>query len=234
MDNEYESPDEQPARLAKGGEVEDSDYDANPNSYMDDLTDLPPSEDEGSSMADSENEDGSNRQGPEVPDMEDEHTTGRKPYFKGGSIHRDMMLQPQDEVEEEMHNSLADAIMAKRAKEASSMSGDPDYPVKSAYGGMYARGGEIMEDADDIMSRNSMETTDADQVDLRRNTQEDANMEDKASFDALRKENYSSDYMDVDQPEDSNEDSDDSEMNSHDKYDMVDTIRRRMNSRRQR
>lgn len=108
--------------------------------------------------------------------------------------------------EEEMEHaaSLAAAIMAKRKR--------------------YARGGAIL-------SEDSMESDDNDQADLSRNAEEDANMEDKASFDALRKENYSeSDGLEaLDQPSDSNEDGDsreDDEENINDS-DIVAAIRRK-------
>lgn len=163
---------------------------------------LSPSEDEGSQDAMSRNEEGPDRQGPEVPDEEREHNNGRKPYADGGDIDSDE--QPQPEADDEHEDSLIASIMSKRRK--------------------YAKGGEITEEGDPIMSKDSMKSDDSDQVDLRRNTQEDANMEDQASFDALRKENYSDSYMDRNQPKDSNEHGDDIDSDDHD---MVETIRRK-------
>lgn len=47
-----------------------------------------------------------------VPDMEREHSNGRKPYARGGEI------SPQDEIDDEHHASVAAAIMSKRKKMA--------------------------------------------------------------------------------------------------------------------
>lgn len=108
--------------------------------------------------------------------------------------------------EEEMEHaaSLAAAIMSKRKK--------------------FARGGAIL-------SENSMESDDSDQADISRNAEEDANMEDKASFDALRKENYSeSEGLEhMDSPMDSGQHGDereDNEENINDS-DIVAAIRRK-------
>lgn len=195
---------------AKGGEVESQDYDHKAqNKYEDDLLDLPPSEDEGDSMAMSDNEEGPDRQGPAVPDMEHEHSNGRKPYAMGGYAEGGEAHEfddiPLDEEEIEHAASIAAAIMAKHRK--------------------MARGGAIL-------SEDSMETTDDDQADLSRNADEDANMEDKASFDALRKENYSETpgLNQLDNPTDSAQHGDsreDEEENIHDK-DIVSAIRRKM------
>jgi len=115
-------------------------------------------------------------------------------------------ISPEDEEEMEHHASIAAAIMAKRKK--------------------FARGGEIL-------SEDSMEVSDDDQADLSRNAEEDANMEDKASFDALRKENYSESegLRKADHPMDSNE-----HEPAHDEEDVndrsiVSSIRRKMKSK---
>lgn len=143
---------------AKGGEVESSDYDASPNKYEDDLRDLPPSEDEGAMNARSRDEIGQNRQGPQVPDMEDEHVTGRKPYAEGGSIqYRDAMDSdddmdlnpahgkyssddssdiPNEEADMEHEDSIAAAIMAKKARQLNLYSdSDIDHMAMMAEGG---------------------------------------------------------------------------------------------------
>lgn len=233
---------------AKGGEVEQSDYRASKNKYEDDLTDLPPSEDEGEQDADSRDEEVPDRQGHAVPDMEDEHTTGRRPYAKGGSIqYKDAMesedmpndlnpahdkhseddssMQPEREEEEEHHNSVAAAIMAKRDRLHKAVdSGAYDEDAAASY----AEGGEIL-------SHRSIYSDDSDQADVKRNAEEDANEEDQLSFNALRKENYneSEGLRQMDSPEDSNLKSDDEEMDSHDSNDMVKAIRSRMNMKRQ-
>jgi hypothetical protein len=135
------------------------------------------------------------------------------------------------ELEEEHDASLSAAIMARRDRlhaEIDSGAHDEDMAVRMALGG------EINEDGDDIHSAGSMDThEDADQVDLSRNADEDANEEDQSSFNALRKENYSeSAGLDkLDQPEDSNETGDSREKDSENENDMVNSImkKRRFN-----
>lgn len=160
---------------------------------------LTPSEDEGAMYADEHDEEGQDRQGPMVSDMEEPHNSEQDKVYgfaDGGAI---------DEDELEHAASIAAAIMAKRKK--------------------FARGGEIL-------SEDSMESDDSDMADLSRNAEEDANMEDKASFNALRKENYSESagLEKLDQPHDSNlkgDSREDGEENIHDS-DIVSAIRRKM------
>lgn len=187
---------------AKGGEVEPSDYSTRPNQYEDDLLDLPPSEDEGTTNAESHNEEDPDRQGPMVPDMEHEHNNGRMPYARGGEV------SPQDEVEEELHNSIAAAIMARRER-------------------MHMAEGGAINGEDSIYTH-----PEADQADLSRNAEEDANMEDQSSYDALRKENYSESegLRKLDSPMDSNEHGHDIDSDEHD---MISSIRSKMNMKRQ-
>lgn len=186
-----------------------------------------PSEDEGASDARHMNEERPNRQGDEVPDMEREHSNGRKPYAEGGRID-----QPDDEVIEHAA-SIAAAIMASRDRKAKQHS---DSDIDSQ---MYmAEGGEINEhdDADDIHSASSIDSdSHSDQADLSRNADEDANEEDQLSYNALRKENYSeSAGLDaLDSPEDSAQHGDDRESDSENEHDrsLVSAIRRKMKSK---
>ncbi len=131
------------------------------------------------------------------------------------------------EVEEDHHDSIAAAIMAKRDREKSMPCADSESDIDEQ---MYmAEGGEI----------NGMDSIDAhpkaSQADLSRNAEEDANMEDQSSFDALRKENYSeSEGLDaLDQPHDSNLEGDSREDEAEDIHDMVSKIRSKMNMKRQ-
>ncbi len=234
---------------AKGGEVEEQDYDHKAqNKYEDDLLDLPPSEDEGAMMADSHDEMDANGHGDPVSDMEDEHSTGRKPYAGGGkigdaldNIHDELDLnpahdkhsaddsedQPHDEEEMEHHDSIASAIMAKL-----------DRIEKMASGGTVESGSHDMNMAEggEIHSKGSWDThEDADQADLSRNADEDANEEDQMSFGALRKENYNeSEGLDqLDNPRDSAQHGDSEEHDSEDAHDMVSKIMAKMNKKRQ-
>lgn len=112
---------------------------------------------------------------------------------------------PTSDEEDIMHAaSIAAAIMAKKR--------------------MMARGGEILSH-DSIYPH-----PEADQADLSRNADEDANEEDQLSFNALRKENYSETAgLDaLDNPMDSTEDGREID---HDKHDMLAEIRAKMKRR---
>jgi hypothetical protein len=189
-----------------------------------------PSENEGNSTAMSLNEESPDRQGDDVPDMEDEHSTDRKPYAGGGKIGDsednmddememnpahdkysmyDSEDQPEDEYDMEHEDSIAAAIMARRDRLHKEIySGAHDEDIAAAY----AEGGE---------------------VDLSINHDEEPNNEDQMSFQALKKENYNSSNLDIDRPMDSNLTGDDEEEDSHDRHDMIDSIRSKMKSQRQ-
>lgn len=186
-----------------------------------------PSEDEGASLADILDEDGEDRQGPEVLDMEHEHSNGRKPYHMGG-------YAEGGEAEEELEHaaSIAAAVMAKMKAEGRLHSGSEDEDEAV----MAAEGGEMLpKHPTKILSHDSIYSDDSDQVDLDRNAEEDANEEDQTSFNALRKENYSEDDgLDaLDQPHDSNEHADSREIDSENEHDqsMVSKIMRKMKAR---
>lgn len=120
------------------------------------------------------------------------------PLAEGGMAH--------DEIEDQLHDSIAAAIMARRDR--------------------MANGGKVN-------GADSIYVSDSDQADLSRNAEEDANMEDQASYDALRKENYSESagLAKLDQPEDSNQHG--HELSDEDAHSMVEAIRRKMAARRQ-
>jgi hypothetical protein len=147
-------------------------------------------------------------------DHEMEYNPASGKFTKSGGMKR-----PEDEYEEEHHDSIAAAIMAKEAKERMDSDSDDDRMAMMANGG--------------ILSHDSIYSDDSDMADMSRNHDEDANEEDQLSFNALRKENYNSSNLDVDQPMDSNEMGDDEEMDSHDKHDMVSKIMRSMKKQRQ-
>jgi hypothetical protein len=215
--------------------------------YNDPMEDDQPSMDEGASMAMSRNEMDADMEG-SSPDMEDEHSTGRKPYAGGGKIgdaldnihdeldmnpahdkHTadDSEMQPEDEEEMEHHDSIAAAIMAKRDRlHAMVDSGamDEDHAANAM-----AEGGRIL-------SKGSWDTHEsADQADLSRNADEDANEEDQMSFGALRKENYSESegLAQLDNPKDSAQHGDTEEEDSENRHDMVSRIMSKMNRQRQ-
>ena len=162
-----------------------------------------PSEDEGTEFADSHDEMEQDRQGPQVSDMEDEHSTGRKPYARGGEV------SPNDEIEEEKHNSIAAAIMSRRDRmHAAIDSGalDMDEAVRMADGGM---------------------------VDIDSNNEEQPNGYYNRNEDAALKENYDSDMDGLRQPTDSNEIGDSREDDEENRHDMISQIRSKMNMKRQ-
>jgi hypothetical protein len=104
-------------------------------------------------------------------------------------------------------NSISAAIMARRERmhdmiDSGSM--DEDHAVKMADGG---------------------------EVDLERNSEEDANLEDQLSFNAIKKEQYDLSQLD-EQPEDSNEMGDEREKDSENKMDRVSAIRSKMKMRK--
>jgi len=233
IENQYSEDESSPdmrrniGGYAKGGEVEAQDYDHKAkNKYEDDLLDLPPSEDEGLEMADSHNEADRDMEG-KGPDMEEPHNDEESKvygYARGGEV------SPHDEEQEEHHDSIAAAIMARRERlhaEIDSGAHDLDEAVRMA------EGGEILEKSGRILSHGSMDSDDSDQADLSRNHDEDANEEDQASFNALRKENYNDSNLDVENPSDSGETGDEREDREENKLDTVSAIRSKMKSRRQ-
>jgi hypothetical protein len=142
--------------------------------------------------------------GNRVSDMEREHSNGRMPYADGGMADGGMA---DGELDEEHHDSIAAAIMAKRDRMHAlidSGSLDEDHAVHG-----YADGGE---------------------VDLDFNSMEQPNAYYGRNEDDVLKENYDSDMKDVSQPEDSNEHGHEIDSDDHD---MIDQIRSKMKSRRQ-
>lgn len=181
-----------------------------------------PSEDMGESEARSLNEEGPNRRGPRVPALD------MKMMAEGGMA--------QEEIDDQAHDSMAAAIMAKRRKSALMDSdSDIDHEMLMASGGSVESGSHDMDMAEggEINGMDSIYAhPEKDQADLRRNAEEDANMEDQSSFNALRKENYSESagLRQMDSPMDSNEHGHDIDSDEHDR---VSAIRRRMAAKRQ-
>ena len=149
--------------------------------------------------------------------------------------------QPHDEEEIEHAASLAAAVMA-RMKARGGEAGNPKLQqshmepeelksVADAIRGRkrMAEGGEV---DDKIGGRDSLFSfPKEDQADVKRNAEEDANMEDQSSFNALRKENYSESegLRQMDSPRDSNLKGDDIDS---DAWDHISEIRKRMRAKR--
>lgn len=187
------------------------------------------------------NEEGADRQGPEISDKESQHNNKKAAYeqasesqysedvaddnmkkvqsplgryAEGGSVEDEMMDVPTEEADEERHSSLAAAIMAKkdRMKEIlDSGSMDEDEAMR------YYEGGQV-------------EGSDESEVDLDLNSMEQPNKYYGRNENEVLKENYASDMEDMEQPEDSNEHGD--EIDS-DKHDMISQIRSKMSKQRQ-
>lgn len=201
-----------------------------------------------------DNEEGADRQGPEVPDMEREHNNGRKPYAKGGPINGIVSMEMADEDHAEHPAGLEEdndqmrpseeEIMADHFAQGGEVSIEHDmmdqpeeeqetiHDASVAAAIMrrrkYAHGGEIH-------SHDSIYSDDSDMADVSRNADEDANEEDQTSFNALRKENYSETegLNQLTQPEDSNmidNPREDHEENIHDRS-IVGKIRSSMRKR---
>lgn len=138
--------------------------------------------------------------------LEDDNDTTKPSDDEIMADHIEMLAEGgMAEEEEEHHDSMAASIMAKRSRHPSQMS-DSDIDEMMH---LYASGGE---------------------VDLSLSHDEEPNNEDQMSFEALKKENYNDSDLDVEQLMDSNEHSDEI---SHDRHDMIDSIRRKMKSKRQ-
>lgn len=191
------------------------------------------------------NEEGPDRQGPKVSDMELQHNNKRAAYAKGGMIND---LVSMDDAEEDrlehpagledtdsMMSPPEDEYMADHFADGGMIDDEMDMEHDDSIAAAimakrqkYAEGGEIL-------SHDSIYSDDSDQVDLSRNADEDANEEDQLSFNALRKENYSETpgLNQLDQPEDSNLMGDSREDDESDPHDMVSSIRSKMNAKRQ-
>lgn len=136
-------------------------------------------------------------------------TTGKSAENKSWGKYAEGGMIDLDEVAEDKHASIAAAIMAKRDRMRGGSDSDIDKMEMMAEGGM---------------------------VDLSRNADEDANLEDQLSFDALKKENYSeSEGLDDlgDQPHDSNLKGDSREMDAENKHDRIAYMRSKMRAKRQ-
>lgn len=135
-------------------------------------------------------------------------------FAEGGMLH--------DEIEEEHHDSIASAIMARKDREKAMHGADNDSDIEQ----MLAEGGEIN-------GKDSIYPSKSSQSDLSRNAEEDANMEDQSSYDALRKENYSESagLKQLDSPMDSGEHG--HELSDEDAHDMISSIRRKIAQKRQ-
>lgn len=220
-----------PKAYAKGGKIEKSDYNKpmheaikHPNALSHDEMDLEdsesPSEDEGSANAHMRDEEGQNRQGPMHKKMPPHYLASRMYHDDEANEDHDEEMnaasfaegghigESQDNYADDgEHDSIAAACMARRDRlHAEIDSGAHDLDEAA----MMAEGGE---------------------VDLSINHDEEPNNEDQMSFQALKKENYNSSNLDVEQPEDSNLMGDSEEDESENKHDRISAIRSRMAKR---
>lgn len=184
------------------------------------------------------NEEDADKSGPSVPSLK------MKRMAEGGMINKAVsMRDAEEDMDEHPAGEMSDndqmkpsdeEIMANHFAEGGEIDAEDEMAIDHAASiaaaimakRRYARGGEIL-------SEDSMESDDSDQADLSRNAEEDANMEDKASFDALRKENYSeSDALEAaDHPMDSNEHSPEHDEEDVNDRSIVSMIRRKMKAK---
>lgn len=185
---------------AKGGKVESSDYDdTDPNASTDSDMHDTPSEDEGDETAKHHNEE-YQRQTSSNPDDSMPHSDDIDTYMyaDGGDV-------PQPEADEEEHDSIAAAVMARRERlHAAIDSGAADLNQAARM----AEGGE---------------------ADLEMNAKEQPNEYPPHNGEALDWDK-DAEYLDMYQPEDSNEQGHDIESDSHD---MIDSIRRKIRAKKQ-
>jgi len=165
-----------------------------------------------------------------------------KKMAEGGMINEEVSMKDAEEdmdpdmspIRESYDSPSEDEIMSSHFAEGGEVDEDQEMAIDHAASiaaaimakRKYARGGEIL-------SEDSMDSDDSDMADLNRNAEEDANMEDKASFDALRKENYSeSDALEESShPEDSNMHSPEHDEEDINDKSIVSAIRRKMKSK---
>lgn len=154
-----------------------------------------------------DDEESPDRQGPEISDMSDEHSNGRKPYAKGGMID----LKDDESDLEDAASPGGDVSEKYDSPDQMQSSGDPDMDDEHSNGRKpYAKGGEVdMEPhpksvADAIMRKKAKMMADGGMVDLEANSREDKNNEDDESYEALLKEQYDDSQL-SEQPADSNE-----------------------------
>ncbi len=115
------------------------------------------------------------------------------------------------ELEEEHHNSIAAAIMAKRHREAQDSDSDIDHQM------MMAEGGDVESDV----------------VDLMENGEEQPNEFYHLNEHEALDHNFNEPLEDIHQPTDSNLTGDEAEDEAENEHDMISSIRRKMSMRRQ-
>lgn len=202
-----------------------------------------------------DNEEDPDRQGPKVPDEQRQHDNGRKPYAAGGKVEESDLEQSAGPSEDEgkMYAKENNEMDAAAYGDAVPDMEDPHNEDQNKIYG-YADGGMIdneeelehaasiaaaimmkmrkkMAEGGEVNGRDSIYAhPEEDQADLSRNAEEDANMEDQSSFDALRKESYSeSEGLEaLDQPHDSNLRSPEHDEEDVDDASIVSAIRAKM------
>lgn len=184
------------------------------------------------------NEEGADRQGPDTKSLH------MKKMANGGMINEEVSMHEaeEDQVQhpeglEETNSSMSppeDEFMSNHFADGGEVEQAIDHAASIAAAIMAKR--KMMAEGGMLNGEDSIEAhPEEDQADLARNAEEDMNLEDQSSFDAMRKENYSeSDGLDdLDSPMDSVQHGDSreaSEENDHDRS-LVSAIRRKMKSK---
>ena len=204
-----------------------------------------------------DNEDGPNRQGPGVPDMERQHNNKRAAYAKGGNVEQmeaddeaHLMdsarpSSPSEQPKGSYDESHDYAPISANPDEAHPHTGESENDMLRRHAmerAMYADGGNVdleqshLEPEETSMAREIMKKrmmASGGEVDLEGNSEEDLNNEDQMSFKAGLKEQYDLRQLDK-QPKDSNEDGDSREEDSENQNDEDDisAIRRKMKAKK--
>lgn len=181
----------------------------------------------------------------------------KKKMAKGGSVPANTSAPDVHEAADEEMKRVNDGIDARmKAKQAMGKPGyaeggtvsgysysrnpgtpapksDDMRPAESSYmGDKWAEGGMIDSIADAVIDRMHRKMANGGMVDLDANSEEEGSSPyDTYNGEAGGEEQYDLDQL-SDQPEDSNETGDSEEDESENKHDMVDAIRKRMNSKR--
>ncbi len=184
---------------------------------------------------------GPDRQGPKVRDMQDEHSTHRKPYAKGGEVEQSDYSHPENECEDDLldlppSEDEGDMYAEEHDEEGQDRQGPDDEALHMkmmAEGGMMDNEEEIEHAASiaaAIMAKKRRKMAEGGQVDIESNGAEEPNAY-YGRNEAALKENYDEDMEDVSQPEDSNEHSPEHDEEDVDDADIVSAIRRKMRMR---
>lgn len=202
---------------------------------------MPPSSDK--DQPESEyNEEGPDRQGPKLSDMEHEHNNHRKPYFEGGTVSQkdseyDGVEHPAGLEEDDDQMSPAhDEYMGGKEPmlaEGGMLESEEEIEHHDSLAAAIMAKRKMMSQDSDSDEDHMVKMAEGGQVGIDENAEEQPNGYYGRNEHAALKENYDSDMDDVSEPTDSNEMGDSREMSEENEHDMISHIRSKMKSRKQ-